>query len=173
MRKALLLVTGIAALVAIPVAAAHIGPTPSSAPAGNTTIVGFAVGHGCEGSPTRQVTIQIPAGVTAAKPRPKPGWTISIKRGKLPQPVKDFAGNTVTTGVLEVTWTGGPLPDAYFDTFDIRLGMPDTPGKTIYFKTIQRCSKGLYRWIQIPVEGQPEPDEPAPGVALTKSSGGH
>jgi uncharacterized protein YcnI len=87
--------------------------------------------------------------------------------------VKDFAGNTVTRGVLEVTWTGGPLPNAYFDTFELRVGVPPTPGKTLYFKTVQRCVKGVERWIQIPVNGQPEPDSPAPAVTVTKSTGGH
>ena len=32
-------------------------------------MIGFIIGHGCDGSPTRSVTIRIPAGVTAAKPR--------------------------------------------------------------------------------------------------------
>ncbi len=172
MRKALLIAATVAT-VAVPAATAHIGPSPSSAPAGQTTIVGFTVGHGCEGSPTRQVTIQIPAGVTATKPKPKAGWRITIKRGTLPTPVKDFNGNTVTKGVLEVTWSGGRLPDAYFDTFELRLGMPNTPGKTLYFKTVQRCVKGVNRWIEIPVKGKAEPDSPAPGVALVKSTGGH
>jgi uncharacterized protein YcnI len=173
MRKKPLFAATLAALAAVPAATAHIGPTPVQAPAGQTTIVGFTVGHGCEGSPTRQVAMQIPAGITSAKPRPMPGWRIAIKRGKLPQPVKDFAGNTVTRGVLEVTWTGGPLPDAYFDTFELRVGIPPTPGKTLYFKTVQRCVKGVERWIQIPAKGQPEPDSPAPAVTVTKSTGGH
>ena len=86
--------------------------------------------------------------------------------------MKDFEGNTVTKGVLAVTWTGR-LPDAHFDTFTLRLGMPNTPGKMLYFPTVQRCTKGLYRWIQIPKAGQPEPDSPAPGVKLVKSSGHH
>jgi uncharacterized protein YcnI len=161
------------ALVAVPAARAHVTPSPARAAAGQTAIVGFTVGHGCEGSPTRQVSIQIPAGVTSARPRPKPGWRIAIKRGKLPEPVKDFAGNTVTTGVLEITWSGGPLPDAYFDTFEVRLGMPDTPGKTLYFKTVQRCVKGVHRWIELPLKGADEPEEPAPAVVLVRSAGGH
>ena len=163
----------VSALVAVGVATAHIGTTPGQAPAGQTTVVGFTVGHGCEGSPTRSVSIRIPAGVTAAKPKPKPGWRIAIQRGTLPKPVKDFEGNTVTRGVLSVTWNGGNLPDAYFDTFELRLGMPNTPGKMLYFPTVQRCAKGLTRWIQIPKRGQAEPDAPAPGVMLVKSSGGH
>ncbi len=173
MRKTLLIPVAVAALSVIGAASAHVGTTPDEAPAGQTSVIGFTVGHGCEGSPTRSVTIQIPAGVTSAKPRPKAGWRISIKRGKLPQPVKDFAGNTVTVGVLQVTWSGGRLPDAYYDTFELRLGMPKTPGKMLYFPTVQRCVKGVHRWIEIPRKGQPEPEEPAPGVRLVKSSGGH
>ena len=174
MRKTLLTATaGAAALVCAGVAMAHVGTTPGQAPAGQTSVIGFTIGHGCDGSPTRSVSIRLPAGITAAKPRPKPGWKITLKRGKLPVPVKDFDGNAVTTGVLEVTWSGGRLPDAWYDTFELRLGMPNTPGKTLYFPTVQRCVKGVHRWIQIPVKGQEEPESPAPGVTLVKSTGGH
>jgi uncharacterized protein YcnI len=173
MKKALIAAAAAAALAVVGTAAAHVGTTPSEAPAGQTSIIGFAIGHGCEGSPTTSVSIRIPAGVTSARPRPKAGWRISIVRGKLPEPVKDFAGNTVTRGVLSVTWSGGRLPDAQFDTFDLRLGMPNRPGKTLYFPTVQRCVRGVYRWTQIPKAGQAEPEEPAPGVKLVKSSGGH
>ena len=143
------------------------------APAGGSTIIPFVVPHGCDGSPTRSVAIRIAAGVTSAKPQAKPGWRLTITRGKLPQPVKDFAGNTVTRGVLQVTWSGGNLPDSQFDTFNILLGMPNTPGKTVYFPVVQRCAKGVTRWIEIPKKGQAEPEHPAPGVKLVKSSGEH
>ena len=152
---------------------AHVGANPGTAPAGQSSLIAFGVGHGCEGSPTTSVSIRIPAGVTSAKPRPKAGWRLSIRKGTLPRPVKDFAGNTVTRGVLEVTWSGGRLLDDYYDTFELNLGMPNTPGKMLYFPTVQRCVKGVHRWIQIPKKGQPEPEEPAPGVRLVKSSGGH
>ena len=84
MKKALIAAAAAAALAVVGSAAAHIGTTPGEAPAGQTSIIGFAIGHGCEGSPTTSVSIKIPAGVTAAKPRPKAGWRISIVRGKLP-----------------------------------------------------------------------------------------
>jgi uncharacterized protein YcnI len=174
MRKALVITAvGAVALAVAGIAGAHVGTTPDEAPAGQTSVIGFTIGHGCDGSPTRSVTIRVPAGVTSAKPRPKPGWRTTILRGTLPQPVEDFSGNTLTKGVLAVTWSGGNLPDAWYDTFELRLGMPNTPGKTLYFPTVQRCTKGVHRWIQIPVKGKPEPEEPAPGVTLVKSSGGH
>ena len=84
MKKLLLtLVAATAALTAVAAASAHVGTDPGKAPAGQSTTVGFGIGHGYEGSPTRSVSIQIPAGVTLAKPLPKPGWKITIKRGKL------------------------------------------------------------------------------------------
>ena len=72
--------------------------------------------------------------------------------------------------MLEVTWSGGRLADAWYDTFELRLGMPNTPGKTLWFPTVQRCVKGVHRWIEIPQKGKAEPEEPAPGVTLVKSS---
>jgi periplasmic copper chaperone A len=171
MKKALLLTAAAtAALVAIGTATAHVSTDPATAPAGQTSVIGFVVGHVCEGSPTTAVSIRIPAGVTSAKPRPKAGWSIAIRKGRLPQPVKDFAGNTVPRGVLEVTWRGGRLLDDHYDAFELRLGMPNTPGKTLWFPTVQRCVKGVHRWITIPRSGQPEPEEPAPGLRLVKSS---
>jgi periplasmic copper chaperone A len=172
-RMFLFLVSTAAALAVVGAATAHVYPAVSKAPAGGSTIVPFVVPHGCDGSPTRSVSIRIAAGVTSARPRSKPGWRLTIKRGRLPQPVKDFSGKTVRTGVLEVSWSGGNLPDSQFDTFEILLGMPSSPGKTLYFPTVQRCAKGVVRWIQIPKQGQPEPESPAPGLLLVKSSGGH
>ena len=174
MKKVLLIVAASAAALAVAgVATAHVYPAVSQAPAGNSTIVPLVVPHGCDGSPTRSVSVRIAAGVTSARPQAKPGWKLTIVRGTLPQPVKDFDGNTVTRGVLQVTWSGGNLSDSQFDTFNVLLGMPNTPGKTIYFPTVQRCAKGVTRWIQIPKGGQPEPEHPAPGVKLVRSSGGH
>jgi periplasmic copper chaperone A len=172
MRRLFMAITAVAALGAVAAAGAHVTPSPGSAAAGSFQLVAFQVGHGCEGSPTKSVTVRIPAGVIYAKPQVKPGWRISLKKGKLPEPGTLF-GSKVTTGVLSVTWSGGTLPDSYYDTFNIYLMVPNKAGKTIYFPTVQRCVKGVHRWITIPQEGKPEPEEPAPGLKITKAEGGH
>jgi uncharacterized protein YcnI len=172
-KYVLIAASALGALILVGASAAHVEPAVDKAAAGGSTIIPFVVPHGCDGSPTRSISIQIAAGVTSAKPQAKQGWKLTIVRGKLPQPVKDFAGNTLTRGVLSVTWSGGTLPDSQFDTFNILLGMPNTPGKTVYFPVVQRCAKGVTRWIQIPKSGQAEPEHPAPGVTLVKSSGDH
>ena len=55
------------ALVAVALPA-HVEPQSSEAPAGARTTFGFLVEHGCDGSPTVQVSIQLPEGLTDPEP---------------------------------------------------------------------------------------------------------
>ena len=49
------------------------------------------------------------------------------------------------------------------------MKLPDKPGATLYFPTVQECQTGVHRWIEIPAAGQQWHDlaEPAPFVRLT------
>ena len=116
----------IAALLAAPVAHAHITIEQSSAPAGAHQKLTFRVGHGCEGSATSGITIILPEAIARAKPMPKSGWTIAI-------------------GEREVSWKGGPLPDSQYDEFVMQVKLPDGAGKQV-FKVIQQCEKGRAEW---------------------------
>jgi uncharacterized protein YcnI len=42
----------------------------------------FTVPHGCAGSATTKIRVQIPEGVIAVKPMPKPGWSVEAISGK-------------------------------------------------------------------------------------------
>ena len=55
------------------VASAHIDPDPTEAQAGSRLTVGFTVEHGCDGSPTTQLDMRLPDGVTDALPEPVDG----------------------------------------------------------------------------------------------------
>lgn len=140
------------AVVADPVAAAmaHVVAQPNMAIAGVSFTAGFLVAHGCVGSPTIALRIKIPEGVTAVKPLPKEGWTLT-----------EVAG--------EIAWRGGPLPSKSHETFGIALKLPNTPGRTLYFQSIQECQQGTNRWIDIPAAGQTTKDlrDPAPFIILT------
>jgi uncharacterized protein YcnI len=124
------------------------------------------VPHGCEGSPTLRVRVLIPEGVTGTKPQPKPGWQLMIRRDKLSKPFTQH-GKTITEDVAEVTWTG-KLLDEHLEEFGMMVKLPDAPGETLYFRTVQECEKGVHRWIEIPAAGQRwhELKEPAPFVKL-------
>ena len=125
------------------------------------------VGHGCAGSPTLRIRVQIPNGVIAVKPQPKPGWTLSTTIGKLAQPCKD-QDSTITEGVREVSWSNGRLLDAHYDEFVMRVKLPNRPGEMLYFPVVQECEKGIHRWIEIPDPGKSADDykDPAPGIRL-------
>jgi len=142
-----------AALLAVagPVSA-HIDPNPTEAQAGSRLTVGFTVEHGCDGSPTVQLDMRLPEGVTDAVPEPAQGWDESIET---------VDGDTI------VTFAGGPLADDVEGTFDVTMILPPTPGTTIFFPFVQRCEVGEIRWIGIPIEPGDELDEPAPAMALT------
>jgi uncharacterized protein YcnI len=165
MRKKGFVAIAACVLVLPPVATGHVTANPPQATAEGFAMIAFRVPHGCEDSPTTSLTVRIPEGVVSVTPQAVAGWTVTTKEGKLAQPV-ELHGETVTEGVQEVTWTGGPLDAHQFSDFGISMRMPDKPGETLWFPAIQRCAEGVTRWIQIPVEGEEEPDTPAPGVTL-------
>lgn len=146
LAAALGLAAGVVALTAGP-AGAHIHTDPEQAPAGSTTTVGFEVEHGCEGSPTVEVSIEIPQGVNDASAEPLPGWSGSVESGV-------------------ARWTGGSLPDDSPGVFPLRMTLPSQPGP-LPFKMIQRCAEGSLEWIEDTVAGQPEPEHPAPILEVT------
>jgi uncharacterized protein YcnI len=151
---------------------AHITLETASAPANGTYKAILRVPHGCAGAATTGLRVRIPDGVTEVKPMPKPGWTIAIKQAKLAKPYIS-EGTTVTEGVVEIDWTGGTLPDAYYDEFVFRAKLPDSAGKSVYFPVIQVCGDKETKWIEIPAEGQDADslENPAPGVKLGARTG--
>ena len=159
----------IAALAASP-AAAHVTLETKQATVGASYKAVFAVPHGCAGSPTVKIRVQIPEGVIAVKPMPKAGWTIDVVEGKYASEY-DYHGNKLSSGVKEVGWSGGKLPDKYYDEFVMHTVLTDAlkPNTSLYFPVVQECETGVSRWIEIPVEGAGHSHEgksPAPGVKL-------
>ena len=61
---------------------AHITLETQEAAVGSTYKAVLRVPHGCDGKATIAVRVQIPEGVIAVKPMPKPGWTLQTKKGK-------------------------------------------------------------------------------------------
>lgn len=169
-KKILLPVLAAAALA--PAASAHVTANPAEAPADGYTMVKFRVPHGCEESATTKLSIQIPDGVVSVTPEAVPGWEVSVVEGPYEEPVL-LHGEEVTEGVKEVTWTGGPLDAHQFADFGLSMKMPPAEGETLWFPAVQTCEQGETAWITIPVEGEEEPDTPAPGVTLVAASGGH
>src|SRR5262249_20835349 len=121
--------------------------------------------HGCAGSPTRSIRVEIPESVTIARPQPKPGWRLDIERAPLAQPIQS-EGGPITDRVTAIMWTG-ELPADEFDQFGIMMRLPNQAGP-LYFRVTQTCASGEERWTEIPAEGQAwgSMHRPAPVITL-------
>ena len=101
---------------------------------------------------------------------PKQGWKIEKTQGQYAK-AYDYYGEEKTSGVSELTWSGGNLADDEYDEFVFRAYVTDAfkPGQTIAFPVVQECVDGATtRWIEIPAEGKVADDyeHPAPVVTV-------
>lgn len=161
-------------------AGAHVGIAEGTVEAGAHEILTIGVPHGCDGSATTQVAIQIPEGINAVTPTRHGLYTVEKVMEELDTPITDSHGNEVTERVAQVVYTAAtPLPDGQRDAFELSLQIPeDAADTTLYFPTVQTCEQGETAWVQIPEEGQDghDLDAPAPSVdvvAASASSHGH
>lgn len=157
-------------------ASAHVTVTPSTTAAGAYTVLTFAVGHGCEGSPTTRIAIQMPETIPSVTPALNQGWTVRKVSQKLAEPIEDAHGNKITERISEVVYTARtPLADGFRDTFELSVQLPDAEGETVTFPVVQTCQKGQTGWIETPAEGQDadELESPAPAFTITAAGADH
>lgn len=170
--------TALFAAFAFGPAGAHVTLDKKEVPVGSFYKAVLTVPHGCDGSATVKIAVQIPEGVISVKPMVKAGWSIEVKRGDYAKPYSYLHGAKMTQGPKEVVWSGGNLPDAYFDEFALQTFIAGelSPGTTLYFPVVQTCEKGEHRWVQIPSADKPGENlgEPAPAIKLLPAaSKGH
>jgi uncharacterized protein YcnI len=136
-------------------AQAHIVLAEPQAVAGSYYKATLRVGHGCSGSATTGVTLQVPPGFQGAKPQPKPGWIISTRKAKLAQSYASH-GKTVTEDVVEISWqattSDAALPDDFFDEFVWMSRVPEQAGP-VWIKVLQACVQGQNNWVDVPASG--------------------
>jgi uncharacterized protein YcnI/copper(I)-binding protein len=153
-----------AALICVSTAAlAHVTFETAQVPANATVKAVLRVPHGCDGKPTTAIRIRMPDGVADVKPMPKAGWTLSAE----PAPAGD--------AVREIAWTGGTLPDAFYDEFVFRVRVPtELAGQALAFPVVQECGAVAERWVEIAQAGQ-DPHGlkfPAPTIVVVAGQGG-
>ena len=129
------------------------------------------VPHGCGTEATHTVRVQIPEGFYAVKPMPKAGWNLETVTGPYENSY-DNHGTTVTEGVTEIVWSGGNLPNEWYDEFVFRGTFAGTlePGK-FYFPAIQECANGEEAWLD--TTGAEGADMPAPSLELVPGGSAH
>ena len=149
---------GLALAIGAPLAAsAHVHVTPETAAAGGTETLTFSFSHGCDGSPTTALAVDIPAGVGNATPVVQGGWTITRELG--------------TAGVpTRVVYTADtPVEDGFAAAVSMDVLFTEgTAGTTLAFPVTQTCAAGETAWTQIAEDGEDphDLDAPAPLVAV-------
>lgn len=152
------LTLGAALALAAPLAAsAHVHVTPEEASANASSRLTFSFSHGCDGSPTTALAVQIPDGVDGVTPVLDGAWTIERELGDdgIPTRVVYTAAAPVEDGV-----SASVSMDVIFAS--------SAADSDVAFPVLQTCATGETDWAQIAEEGQDphDLDAPAPVVAV-------
>ncbi|QYF91438.1 YcnI family protein [Arthrobacter sp. PAMC25284] len=153
-------------------ASAHVGATPDKTAANSYALVTFGIPHGCDTFGTTRVTITLPAELNDAQPTVNPNWTVERVEEQLPEPKTLADGSSITKRTSRIVYTAkAPLDPHFRDALVLSVKLPDTPGKTLYFPTLQNCEQGQTDWATIPQEGQDHDSvkSPAPSVTVTEA----
>jgi uncharacterized protein YcnI len=157
-----------ASVLAVP-ALAHVTLETPTAKVGGSYKAVLRVGHGCDGKATTAIRVRLPEGVISVKPMPKSGWKIEKTQGEYAK-AYDYYGEEKTSGVRELTWSGGNLGDDEYDEFVFRAYITDAfkSGQVVAFPVVQECVDGATtRWIEVPAEGKNADDYAHPAPTLT------
>ncbi len=160
-----------ALLIAAP-ASAHVTVTPSGTFAGSYSVLTFSVPHGCDGSATTSIAVQVPETITEVTPTRNAFYDISVKKERLDPPVTGEDGSQITERDAQVVYTAKtPLPDGERDTFELSVQLPDAAGEALNFPTVQTCVKGETAWTEVAAAGQDphDLDHPAPSLTITSA----
>lgn len=141
----------------------HMGVEPPYAVAGSRTIVTLRVSHDCgdETVGTTNFTILLPPRLPSVKVEQMPHWRVFMHK------VNETVDGEVMEYVNKITYIGF-LPDGFYQLFNVRIKMPETPGTALWFRGYQDChNQGTsLAWDMIPTPENPKPRYPAGNVTL-------
>ncbi|MFG3106524.1 YcnI family copper-binding membrane protein [Streptomyces tendae] len=164
-------VSGIAVLALSAPAFAHVSVQPEGTAAkGGYAVVDFKVPNERDNASTTKLEVNFPTDhpLASVMPQPVPGWKAEVTKSKLDKPLESH-GKQLTEVVTKVTWTadGKGVEPGYFQKFPVSIGALPEDADQLVFKAIQTYSnKEVVRWIEVPQEGQEEPETPAPVLQL-------
>ncbi|MEU6538930.1 YcnI family protein [Streptomyces sp. NPDC047000] len=151
---------------------AHVSVAPEGTAAkGGYAIVDFKVPNERDDASTTEVEVSFPADhpLASVLAQPLAGWKVEITRSRLAKPL-EVHGRKIDEAVSKVTWTadGKGIEPGYFQKFPLSVGALPEDTDELVFKAVQTYSdKEVVRWIEVPREGQEEPENPAPVLTLS------
>jgi periplasmic copper chaperone A len=165
-----------AALAGAGAASAHVGVSSTDAAAGGFGKLTFRVPNESDTASTVALRISIPeeSAMASLRAQPVPGWTVGTTTSDLATPLESH-GEQVTRYVSVVEFhaaDGGGIRPGEFQEFALSGG-PFPEADQLSFRTVQTYGDGTESaWIEPTVEGQAEPEHPAPVLPLTEATTG-
>ncbi|GGV76170.1 membrane protein [Streptomyces griseoloalbus] len=168
-------VAGVAVLAVSTPCFAHVTVQPEGEAAkGGYAVVGFKVPNERDNASTTKVEVTFPTDhpLASVMPQPVEGWDIKVSKSTLDKPL-EMHGEKINEAVSKVTWTakGDGIEPGFFQKFPVSVGSLPEDADELVFKALQTYSnKEVVRWIEVPQEGQEEPDNPAPVLTLSEAA---
>ena len=154
-------------------ASAHVTIRPDVDTAGSYAKITVRVPNESDTAGTVQVKLDLPADtpIPSVRVQPHAGWTAEVTRTQFPEPVQ-VGDRTLEEAVTSITWTAEPGvrigPDE-FDEFAVSVG-PLPEAGTYLFPATQTYDDGeVVAWAEETVEGQEEPEHPAPVLEVVEA----
>ncbi|MHA7241349.1 YcnI family copper-binding membrane protein [Arthrobacter sp. TMS1-12-1] len=158
-------------------ASAHISVDPTSTTEGGYSQLTFSVPSESTDTTTNMIEVALPTDTlfTSVRVKPVEGWTSEVIRGDLPEPV-EVDGATLTEAPLTVIWTATDeehqLNAQQYQTFSLSVGTLPEAGTTVELPVTQSYADGTVRvWDEPAVDGEEEPENPAPSFVTTAFDG--
>jgi uncharacterized protein YcnI len=164
-----------ASVVLAGAASAHVTVSSLDAAPGGYGKVTFRVPNESDTASTVGLRIQVPqeAAMTSFRTQPVPGWTVTLTTSDLDEPLQ-FQGEEISSYVSVIEFradAGGGIAPGEFQEFALSGG-PFPEVDELAFPAVQLYSDGNESaWIEPTVEGQEEPERPAPVLTLTSEAG--
>jgi len=159
-------------------ASAHVKVSGTDAVQAGSGVLTFRVPTESATASTTGLLITFPANApfTSVDTQPKAGWTASVEKKPLPNPVPGEDGSTITQYVSQVdfkaTNPASAIPPGQFDMFNLSVG-PFPKASSVSFGALQTYSDGTtVNWDEQSADGTTEPAHPAPVLQLSPAGSG-
>ncbi|MDO0913539.1 YcnI family protein [Streptomyces sp. DT2A-34] len=157
---------------------AHVSVQPEGTAAkGGYAVVDFKVPNERDNASTTKLEVTFPTDhpLASAMPEAINGWDIKVTKSTLDKPI-EMHGEKISEAVTKITWTatGDGIEAGFFQKFPVAVGQLPEDADELVFKAIQTYSnKEVVRWIEVPQDGQEEPENPAPVLELSAAEDSH